>query len=86
MVSLKGLMELQSSILNFRLNVMKYIIYILIAIAGALMIYNITFLDPENLLGGNSGSALIGILASSCVIVLMVILLMSRKIAKKSKK
>ncbi|TPN86195.1 hypothetical protein [Aquimarina algicola] len=63
---------------------MKYFIYILIALAAGLIIYNITHLDFENLLIGNSKTALISIFASLCVIVLMSILLVSRTIQKKS--
>lgn len=62
---------------------MKVFIYILILIAVGLIIYNATFLEFNNILKGDSGTALIGILASSIVVVLMVILLMSRAIAKK---
>ncbi len=64
---------------------MKILIYILIACAIGLIAYNITFLDFNNLLQNDSGTALIGILCSSIVIVLMVILLMSKAIAKKAK-
>ncbi|UZH56510.1 hypothetical protein JRG66_06525 [Salinimicrobium tongyeongense] len=63
---------------------MKALIYILIVLAVGLIIYNATFLDLENAFSGDSKTALIGILASSIVVVLMVILLMSRAIAKKS--
>lgn len=65
---------------------MKIFIYTLIAIAVALIVYNFTFLDFDKISGGDSGTALIGILASSIVIVLMVILLMSRAIAEKAEK
>lgn len=63
---------------------MKILIYTLIVLAVALIIYNFTYLDFDNLFSDGSGTALIGILASSIVIVLMVILLMSRTIAKKA--
>lgn len=62
---------------------MKIFIYSLIAIASALIIYNFTFVDFENTFSGDSATALIGILASSCVIVLMITLLMSRAISEK---
>lgn len=65
---------------------MKVFIYILIAIATGLIIYNFTFLDFDNLLIGESATALIGVLCSSIVVLLMVILLMSRSIAQKVKK
>lgn len=64
---------------------MKAFIYILIAIATGLIIYNFTFLDFENLLSGDSATALIGVLCSSIVVLLMIILLMSRSIAEKVK-
>lgn len=63
---------------------MKALIYFLIVLAVGLIIYNATFLDFENTFTGDSKTALIGILASSIVVVLMVILLMSRAISKKS--
>lgn len=65
---------------------MKIFIYTLIVIAAGLIIYNFTFLDFGDLLAGDSATALIGVLASSCVILLMVILLMSRSIAEKTRK
>lgn len=65
---------------------MKIVIYLLIAIASALIIYNFTFVDFQNAFSGDSATALVGILASSCVVVLMVILLMSRAISKKMEK
>ncbi len=64
---------------------MKYFIYVLIAIAAGLIIYNITYLDFDNLLDGNSKTALIGIFSSACVIVLMSILLVSKSIQKKKR-
>jgi hypothetical protein len=63
---------------------MKILIYFLIVLALGLIAYNATFLDLENTFSGDSKTALIGILASSIVVVLMVILLMSRAISKKS--
>ena len=64
---------------------MKIFIYILIILSIAVIIYNSTLLDFENLLFGDSAIALIGILAATCVIVLLSILLISRKISNKSK-
>lgn len=63
---------------------MKALIYFLIALAVGLIIYNATFLDLENTFAGDSKTALIGILASSIVVVLMIILLMSRAISEKA--
>lgn len=62
---------------------MKALIYFLIVLAVGLIIYNATFLDLQNAFSGDSKTALIGILASSIVVVLMVILLMSRAISKR---
>lgn len=64
---------------------MKVFIYILLFIASALIIYNFTFVDLENAFSGDSATALIGVLACSIVVVLMVILLMSRSIAEKAR-
>lgn len=65
---------------------MKYLIYVLILIATGLAIYNITHLDFDNLLKGNSKTALIGVFSSACVILLMCILLISKSIQKKSRR
>lgn len=65
---------------------MKILIYTLIAMAVGLIGYNLTFLDFDDLFGDESTIALVGILSSSIVIVLMVILLMSRSIAEKAGK
>ncbi len=64
---------------------MKKVIYLFIGIAIILIIYNLTFLDFSNLFEGESSIALIGILAGACVILLMLILHTSRKIAKKKR-
>ncbi len=63
---------------------MKAFIYFLIAVASALIIYNFTFIDFQNLFSGDSKTALIGVLASAIVVVLMVILLMSRAISERA--
>ncbi|PKV49286.1 hypothetical protein ATE84_1307 [Aquimarina sp. MAR_2010_214] len=64
---------------------MKYFIYLLIAIATGLIIFNITYLDFDSLLTGDSKTALIGIFSSACVILLMSILLVSKSIQKKKR-
>ncbi|HSI70094.1 MAG TPA: hypothetical protein VK941_07665 [Gillisia sp.] len=64
---------------------MKIFIYILMVIAVVVIGYNLTVLDYENLIAGQSGIALIGILCAACVIVLLAILLTSRAISKKAK-
>ena len=63
---------------------MKAFIYFLIAVATALIVYNFTFIDFQDAFSGDSKTALIGVLASSIVVVLMVILLMSRAISERS--
>jgi len=64
---------------------MKYVIYLLILIAVALIIYNATMLDFNDLLTGNSKTALISILGAGCVILLLAILLISKAIQKKTR-
>lgn len=63
---------------------MKYFIYLLLMVAGGLLIYNFTFLNFDNLLVGDSKTALISIFATACVVVLLCILLVSRAIYSKS--
>ena len=62
---------------------MKYFIYLLIALAAGLVIYNATKLNFEALLAGDSKTALFSIIATICVIVLLLILLISRSIQQK---
>lgn len=64
---------------------MKIAIYIFIVLALILIGFNATKLDFANLFEGDSLVASISILASACVIVLMLILLASRKISEKGK-
>ena len=64
---------------------MKIFIAILIALATGLLIYNLAILDFGQPLVGDNSIALIGILASLCVILLLTILLISKKIAKKAR-
>ncbi|MCK8522620.1 hypothetical protein M0D21_13630 [Aquimarina sp. D1M17] len=64
---------------------MKYFIYILIAIASVLLAYNTIHLDFKDLFGKDSKAALVGVFASACTIVLMLILLISRRIQEKKK-
>ena len=53
---------------------------ILIVLAIALIAYNVTLVNFENLLEGDSAIALIGIVASLCAIVLLLIFITSKKI------
>jgi len=63
---------------------MKYFIYVLLILAFGLLIFNLFQLDFDHLFGEQSSVALIGVLASLCVIVIMLILLTTRAIKKKS--
>lgn len=63
----------------------KYISVLLIIVAVALIVYNITLVNFDNLFEGDSIIALIGIVASLCAIVLLLIYMMSKKIQKKIK-
>lgn len=64
---------------------MRIAIFIFIAIAAALLIFNLTQINYATPLEGPSSVALIGVVGSACAIVLLLILLVSRKIAKKHK-
>ncbi|WP_282055608.1 hypothetical protein [Maribacter luteus] len=61
----------------------KILTIILIFLAIALVGYNVTLVDFNNPLEGNSVIALIGILAALCAIVILLIFLTSKKIQKK---
>jgi len=56
---------------------------ILIVLAVMLITYNVTLIDFEDPIKGNSIVALIGIVASLCAILLLIIYLTSKKIQKK---
>jgi hypothetical protein len=64
---------------------MKYIAYTIIVLAFALGVYNATKLNFEALFEGESIVGLITILASCCAIILMLILLTSKRIEEKVK-
>ncbi len=61
----------------------KTFIVILIVLAMLLIAYNVTLVDFNNPLEGNSIIALIGILAALCAIVLLLIFMTSRNIQDK---
>lgn len=61
----------------------KIVIVVLIILGLALIAYNITLVNFEAPLEGNSIIALIGIVASLCAIVLLLIYSTSKKIEKK---
>ncbi len=61
----------------------KTVSIILIVLAVGLIAFNSTLIDFENPLEGNSIIALIGIAASLCAIVLLLLFIASKKIQKK---
>lgn len=61
----------------------KILTIVLIVLAIALIAYNVTLIDFENPFEGNSIIAFIGIVASLCAIVLLLIFMASKKIQKK---
>ncbi|MCP4978019.1 MAG: hypothetical protein GY931_17865 [Maribacter sp.] len=61
----------------------KTLTVILIVLAILLIAFNITLVDFNNPLEGNSIIALIGIMAALCAIVLLLIFMISQKIRKK---
>ena len=63
----------------------KTLIIILILVALGLIVYNVTLVNFEAPFQGDSTVALIGILASLCAIVLLLIYVTSKKIDKKIK-
>lgn len=65
---------------------MKIFIYSLIVIALALIIFNITLLDFDNLFTGNSLVALIGIAASLCAVCILIIFKISKSIEEKTRR
>lgn len=65
---------------------MKIFRIVLLVIGIALIVYNSTKLDFENLFAGESQVALIGILAAACAIILVLILNTSLTIKAKSKR
>lgn len=65
---------------------MKIFIYILMAFASALVVYNATKLNFDHLLEGESSVAAICILAGLCAILALGILLISRSIAAKQRR
>jgi hypothetical protein len=64
---------------------MKIFTSILVALALALIIFNITLLDFNHLFEGESSVALIGIVASFCAILILLIFRMSKTIVEKTK-
>lgn len=63
----------------------KTLSIVLILLALALIAYNVTLVDFQNPFQGDSTVALIGIVASLCAVVLILIFMTSKKIEKKLK-
>lgn len=64
---------------------MKIFTSVLVVLALALIVFNITLLDFDHLFEGNSVVALIGIVASICAVCILLIFRMSKMIAEKTK-
>jgi hypothetical protein len=64
---------------------MKIFTTVLVVIALALIIFNITILDFDHLFEGNSMVALVGIAASFCAVCVLLIFRMSKMIIEKTK-
>lgn len=64
---------------------MKIFTSILIVLALALIIFNITLLDFDSLFSGDSLVGLIGIAASFCAVFILLIFRMSKMIEEKTK-
>ncbi len=64
----------------------KKVTLVLIILALALIAYNVTIIDFSDPFGEDSIIAVIGVVASLCAIVLLLILLTSRNIQKKIEK
>ncbi|WP_320816233.1 hypothetical protein [Flavobacterium sp.] len=64
---------------------MKIFTYIVIVLAVLLIGLNVSQIDTSNPLEGNSSVALIGVVATLCAVILIVILKMSKTIEEKTK-
>jgi hypothetical protein len=64
---------------------MKTLIYTLLVLSICLLVFNTTLLNFDALLEGQSKIAVIGIMASLCSVLLLWILLVSKKIKEKTK-
>jgi len=66
-------------------NLMKTLIYIFLALATGLLIFNVFHIDFDAPLEGDSFAAVIGVGASLCAVILLVILQVALRIQKKVK-
>jgi len=62
---------------------MKIFTNILVLLAVALLIFNVTLIDFKNPFSGDSAVAFIGIVASFCAVLILLIFRMSKKIVEK---
>ncbi|MDA0792886.1 MAG: hypothetical protein O3B46_06670 [Bacteroidetes bacterium] len=65
---------------------MKYVMVFLMVVSGFMVVFNLSQIDWNQPLIGDSSIAVIGILASASAFVLLLILSLARKIAKQIKK
>lgn len=65
---------------------MKIFIKVLVILALLMVVFNATKIDYNAPLQGDSSVAVIGVLASTCALLLLFILLLSKKIAEKVNK
>lgn len=65
---------------------MKIVLPLFIVISLGMCLFNLTQIDWENPLAGDSSVAVIGSMASASAFLLLVILMLSKKIAQKLKK
>jgi hypothetical protein len=64
---------------------MKIFTTVLVVLALGLIAFNVTLLDFDNLLEGDSMVALIGIVASFCAVAILLIFRMSKMVEEKLK-
>jgi hypothetical protein len=64
---------------------MKIFSYLFFALALLLVVFNVTMLDFDNLLEGQSLVAIIGIIATLCAVVILLIFRLSKSIDQKLK-
>jgi len=69
--------------LHLKIQPMKIFTNILVVLAVALLIFNITLIDFKNPLKGDSVVAFVGIAASFCAVLILLIFRMSKKLVDK---
>ena len=62
---------------------MKIFTNILVLLAVSLLVFNITLIDFKNPFNGDSVIALVGVVASFCAVLILLIFRMSKKIVEK---